>query len=62
MKDPRFTPSMRTSASLVYGGCWSRSLTGSSPMQPPAVDDVAVFERCTASGSAGWVVRLEAAD
>ena len=50
-------PSMRTSARSVYGGRWSRSVTDSSPTQPFAVDGVAVFECCTASGSAGCAGR-----
>jgi hypothetical protein len=41
---------MRTSVRLVHGGRWSRSVTGSSPIQPPAVDGVAVQDCCTAPG------------
>jgi hypothetical protein len=56
------TPSMRTSARPVYGGRWSRSVTDSSPTRPPAVDGVAVFGCCPASGSPVGLARVEAAD
>jgi hypothetical protein len=42
-----------TSARLVYGDRWSRSVTGRSPTQPSRVDGVAVPECRTASDSAG---------
>jgi hypothetical protein len=46
---------MRTSARLVYDGLWSRSVSDGGPMQPLAVDDVAVLQCCTAPARlVGW--------
>ena len=42
------TPSMRTLGSEVARGRWGRSAADGSLSEPLAVDDVAVFECCTA--------------
>jgi hypothetical protein len=41
---------MRTSARLVDGGRWGRSVTAGSLMEPLVADRVAVLVCCTASG------------
>jgi hypothetical protein len=47
---------LQISARSVYGGRWNRSATCSSPARSLAVDDVAVYECCTASepGDRSW--------